>query len=417
MNIELKYGKTITKATIPENFDVNIINANLPNNEITFEEEQKKLEYAINNPIGSDRLKDIAKKGKTAAIMVSDITRPSPSKKLLPYIIAELKEAGIKNENITIIFGMGIHRSHTKEEQEMLLGSEIYGSIKAIDSNKDEYVYIGDTKRATPVYLCKTLVNADIKICTGNIEYHYFAGYSGGAKAVMPGAANYKSISNNHKLQLDDRAKSGKIQDNPVREDIDEVGKLLNIDFILNVVLNKDKKILKAFSGDYILAHRQGCEFLDSIYNVKLKERADIVIVSPGGYPKDVNLYQTQKSLDNAKHAIKDGGIIILVAQCKEGFGEKVFEQWIKDAQSPEELIDKLRKEFVLGGHKAAAIGQVVKNNSVFIVTDLKDEDAKKVFFKPYKTLQSALDAAIKQSKNPKILIIPQGSSILPSAE
>ncbi|MTI69094.1 MAG: nickel-dependent lactate racemase [Firmicutes bacterium] len=413
-NIKLKYGKETLTIDIPKENLLGVIKAKFPKIKDN-ESEIFEMKKSLKNPIGTSKLSEIAKEEKRVAIMVSDITRPSPSKKILPLLLEELYKSGVKDKDITIIFGMGIHRSHTKEEQIKLVGKDIFNRIKCVDSNKEEYVYLGKTSRKTPIYLNKSLVEADIRICTGNIEYHYFAGYSGGAKAVMPGASNNKSIENNHKLQLSENSKSGKIINNPVREDIDEVGEILGIDFLFNVVLNEKKEVLKAFSGDYIKAHREGCKYLDSLYNIKIDEKADIVIVSPGGYPKDLNLYQTQKALDNASHAVRMGGTIILVSECSEGFGEDTFKSWIESSTSSKELIERLKKEFVLGGHKAAAIARVLEKAEIYFVSDMKKEDVEKIYFTPKESIQRALKDAMNKFENKsKVLIIPQGSSVLP---
>lgn len=417
-NIELKYGKEKISINIPEKNLLGILKPKTFNQKLDEDLEAIEVNRALMNPIYSKRLRDLGKTGDKVAIMVSDITRPVPSKKLLPGILDELNKAGILDKDITIIFGMGIHRSHTKDEQKKLLGENVFNRVKCVDSNKEEYLYIGQSSRGTPLYLCKSIVEADIRICTGNIEYHYFAGFSGGAKAIMPGAANYESIKHNHKLQLEPGVATGKIIGNPVREDIDEIGEKLGITFILNVVLNEKKQILKAFAGDYIKAHREGCRYLDSIYSIKIDEKADVVIISPGGYPKDVNLYQAQKSLDNARYAVKDNGSIILIAECLEGFGSKTFEEWIRQANSPKELIERLRKEFKLGGHKAAAIARILLNNRVYIKTSMNKKDIEQLFFTSIESVQETLDKLIEQSLGElKVLVIPYGGSILPKVD
>ena len=162
-------------------------------------------------------------------------------------------------------------------------------------------------------------------------------------------------------------------------------------------------------------AHREGCRFLDTLYGKRIKQKADIVVVSQGGAPKDLNLYQTQKALDNAKHAVKDGGIIILVGSCKEGLGEKVFEEWMTSAEKPQDLVLRIKQEFKLGGHKAAAIALVLEYADIYLVSDMEDDFVKKLFFTPFKTVQAAFDAAFeKKGADASVLVMPYGGSTLP---
>ena len=185
--------------------------------------------------------------------------------------------------------------------------------------------------------------------------------------------------------------------------------------FIVNVVLDEHKKIVHAVAGDVVKAHHEGCRFLDSLYKVQIPHRADIVIASQGGAPKDINLYQTQKALDNAKHAVKDGGTIILVGSCKEGLGQKTFEEWITNAGCPGDLISRIETEFKLGGHKAAAIAMVLERANIKLVSEMDSEFVRSIFLEPYKDLQTAInDALIEQGENAGIIIMPYGGSTLP---
>jgi nickel-dependent lactate racemase len=379
---------------------------------LTGEDEVKR---ALQEPIGTGRLSTLVKPGEKIVIVTSDVTRPMPSKLVLPLIVEELLTAGVPYEDITVVFGLGCHRKHTEEEKRYLAGEEIYSRIKCTDSDTNCCRMLGNTTRGTPVEIFDIVADADRRICLGNIEYHYFAGYSGGAKAIMPGVSTRAAIQANHSAMVKDAARAGAIDDNPVRQDIDEVVKFVPIDFILNVVLDENKRIIKAVAGHQIHAHREGCKFLDGLYKVVIPGKADIVITTPGGYPKDINLYQAQKALDNAKHAVRDGGIIILLASCTEGFGEGVFEKWINASTSPDDLITKIRANFELGGHKAAAIALVEKKAGIFIVSDLPEDKARKLYMEPFTTMQEALDKAFeKMGRDAGVLLMPHGGSTLP---
>lgn len=412
MNTELKFGQTtqaleFSKENLQGFLTLNAIAPDLMNGE--------EVERAIRNPIGSPRLKDIVKAGETVAIVTSDITRPMPSAIVLPYVLDELTEAGIKDEDIKIVFALGSHRFHTQEEKNKLVGKVIADRISCIDGDYHDYVHLGETANGTPVDIVRSVVESDRIICLGNIEYHYFAGYSGGAKAIMPGVSTPRAIQVNHSLMTQVEAHAGNLDTNPVRIDIESVTDFINIDFIVNVVLNEKKEIMKAVAGHHVEAHREGCSYLDSLYQVGIDEPADIVVTSAGGYPKDLNLYQAQKALDNAKHAVKEGGTIILVASCHEGLGNSTFEEWMTTAKTPDQLIKRIEKKFELGGHKAAAISLVLEKAEVYLVSDMDSDFVSSLFFKSFDSLQEAYDVALaKSGKEAKMLIIPQGGSVLP---
>lgn len=412
MNFKVGYGKENKEFVIPTK---NYMGKLVPNEVVIERTGVDAVKYALENPINSERLSSLIKPGQKIVIVTSDITRPMPSKVVLPYVIDEILEAGAKLDDITIVFGLGSHRKHTEDEKKYIVSEEIYNKVKCIDSNPDDVKHLGTTKRGTPVDIFSVVADADFRICLGNIEYHYFAGYSGGAKAIMPGVSTREAIQCNHSAMVKDEAKAGDMINNPVRQDIDEVGEFISIDFILNVVLDESKEIIYASAGHYIDAHRKGCEFLDQFYKISIPFKADIVIVSPGGYPKDINLYQAQKALDNAKHAVKDGGVIILVAACTEGLGEKVFEKWMLNAESNDSMIEDIQKHFELGGHKAAAIALVNKKASIYLVSDMKPDFVEKIFMKPFDSVDEALQNALKVvGKDSNVLFMPFGGSTLP---
>ena len=412
MEYSIAIGERKEIIEIPEERAVNVLRSN---SVFVSVDEEEEIGRALNNQKGSPHLENIVHLEETIAIITSDITRPMPSKRVLPQILERLYRAGIRKENITIVFALGSHRHHTAEERKELVGEIVYEEIKCIDSDPDDYIHLGETLCGTPVNITRVVAEADRRICLGNIEYHYFAGYSGGAKAIMPGCSTREAIQVNHSLMTREESCAGNLDTNPTRLDIEEAAAICGIDYIFNVILDEDKKIVKCVSGDYINAHREGCRFLDSLCRVEISKKAEIVIVSQGGTPKDLNLYQTQKALDHAKHAVKEKGTIILVGSCKEGFGEKVFESWITEAEKFEDLIERIEKDFKLGGHKAAAIAMVLKNAEVVLVSDMYTDTVKSIFMKPYKSVQQALCYALeKHGDNAEIIIIPSGGSVLP---
>lgn len=420
MKIKLGYGSGFQSADVPEN---NIIKLLKPN-EISRKGSQEIpaasdapsiVREALAEPIGAHKLRDMVQPGEKIVIITSDITRPMPTWDVVPHVLDELYTAGAKAGDISLVFALGSHRPHTEEEKLHLAGEQAYYEISCVDSNPMDCIHMGVTSRGTPIDITRIVAEADRRICLGNIEYHYFAGYSGGIKALMPGASTPEAIQANHSMMVDENACAGKLDGNPLREDLEEAAGICNIDFIVNVVLDEHKKIIHAVAGGVIKAHRRGCEFLDSLYKVDIPERADIVIVSQGGAPKDLNLYQTQKALDNSKHAVKDGGTIILVGACPEGLGQKTFEEWITEADKPEDLIKRVREDFKLGGHKAAAIAMVLQRANIKLVSEMDPDFVRSIFLEPYHDLQTAiLDALREHGRDASIIIMPYGGSTLP---
>lgn len=412
MKIEFGFGNTVQYVEVPDANLMAVLGPNKVELGLTGIEEVLR---ALQEPIGTPRLKDIIKPGETVAIVSSDITRPMPTHLVMPALLDELYACGVKREDISLVLGLGIHRPHTEEERRKLVGERAYTEIRCIDSTPSDCINMGTTRRGTPIDITRMVAQAQRRICLGNIEYHYFAGYSGGGKAIMPGVSNDAAIGANHAMMVRDDACAGKLAGNPIREDIEEAAAVCGIDFILNVVLDEHKHIVKAVAGDSVLAHREGCKFLDLFYLKHLDERADIVLVSQGGAPKDLNLYQVQKALDNAKHAVKKGGIIVLIGSCKEGLGESEFEQWMLHSVSPHAMVERIGKDFRLGGHKAAAIAMVLEDADIYLVSELPDSFVRNIFLTPYGSAQQAFDAAFdKIGKDAKVLAMPYGGSTLP---
>lgn len=413
MKLRFGFGTGFQEVEVPDKNLIAELHANDVPVELTGEAEVRR---ALIEPIGAPRLMDIVHPGETIAIITSDITRPMPTYKVMPALLDELYAGGADPKDITLVFALGSHRNHTEAEQRKLAGERAWNEIKCVDSDPNDCVHYGTTSRGTPVDITRVVAEADRRICLGNIEYHYFAGYSGGAKAIMPGVSTRAAIQANHSRMVLPEAKAGALETNPLRMDIEEAGAMVGIDFIVNVVLSEHKEILRAVAGDAVKAHREGCRFLDRLYRKELGEPADIVLVSQGGAPKDLNLYQTQKALDNAKHAVKDGGVIILIGSCREGLGEKTFEQWMTEAPTAHSLIERIGREFKLGGHKAAAIAMVLERAEVDLVSELDDDFVRSIFLEPYQSAQAALDHAFsKLGPDAKVLAMPYGGSTLPT--
>ena len=412
MKLTFGFGAGVQEVLVPDENLLGVLTGNPVAPGLRGEEEVRR---ALREPIGSKPLREIVKPGEKIAIITSDITRPMPTYKVMPALLDELYAAGVAKEDITLVFALGSHRKHTPEEQKKLAGERAWQEIRCIDGDADDCILLGTTKAGTPVEMTRVVAEADRRICLGNIEFHYFAGYSGGAKALMPGVSTRAAIQANHSMMVLPECCAGALETNPLRMDIEEAGQITGIDFIVNVVLSEQKEILKAVAGHHIEAHRAGCAYLDGLYSKPIREKADIVLVSQGDAPKDLNLYQTQKALDNAKHAVKNGGVIILIGSCKEGLGEHTFEEWMYAAQKPSDLIDRIRREFRLGGHKAAAIAMVLENAEIYLVSEMEEDLVRTAFLTPKASAQQALEDAFKKlGPNATVLAMPYGGSTLP---
>lgn len=414
MNTELGYGKQKILFSVPNERVSGVLK---PNSVSVFQTGTEEIERSLDNPIASRKLEEIVSPRDTVAIITSDITRPMPSKTVLPPVLKRLAKAGVKKENIKIVFALGSHRKHTEEEKKYLVGEEIYDNYTLLDSDENNAVRLGFTSAGTPVDIFRPVAEADKVICLGNVEYHYFAGYSGGSKAVMPGVSTRAAIKTNHSMMVMPEARTGNVL-SPVRRDSEEVClRFVKVAFIVNVVLDEKKTVIKCFSGDVIKAHRLACEYLDGFYKIKIKKEADIVVVSAGGYPKDLNMYQAQKALDNAVHAVRKGGVIIWLAECKEGFGSDTFEKWMTE-YTPDFRIEEIKRNFVLGGHKAAAVAIAGKKADIYFVGSMDENTVSKCGLKPFSSLEEAFSAATERfGENSSVIVMPYGGSTLPQPE
>lgn len=423
MRISVPYGEGALEAVLPDGLDVTVIGPGCglgeevaPPVSPSAADEQAEIRRALAEPIGAPRLSELAAAARTAAVVVSDVTRPCPSHRILPALLEELSP--LRPEQISILFALGGHRPHSPEEQVRLVGEEVARSgVRLLDLETSRCRPVGTTSRGTRLEVFEPYLDADLRVCVGNIEYHYFAGFSGGAKAVVPGLCSYAAISDNHSMMLAPTARAGIMEGNPVREDIDEAAEMIGIDFILNVLLDEEKRIWHAVAGHFLAAHRAGAEVYDRRCDLRIAEAADVVIASPGGRPKDINLYQAQKTLDNVSGAVKDGGVIVLVARCPEGFGQRVFEEWMTGMGRPQVLIDRIRREFVLGGHKAAAVAGLLDRADVYLVSEFPDDVVRRMCMTPFSSVDEAVAAALARAGDAaRCLVVPHGSRVTAAA-
>ena len=416
VDVWLPYGKTEVCARIPAR---NFLGKIEPKEKHGVEDETAEIKRALQNPIGTKRISEIAKSGDKVAIVVDDFTRPAPSYLMVPPVIEELNNAGVRNEDITIIFACGTHRPVTNEEAKRILGEEVITKIKYVNHicSAKEHVYVGTTKTyGTKVYLNKMFVEADVKILTGDVGLHYYAGYGGGRKSILPGISSCETIQQNHSMFLHPKARTGILEGNPIHEDMMEAAELAKIDFILNVVLNSKGKIVKAFAGDWKQAFYEGVKLVDEMYKVPVERKADIVVVSCGGHPFDIDLYQAYKAIDGALEIVKRKGVIIWVAECSEGYGNQVFYEWMKKYKTLKEVEKAIKRKFKLGGHKAYYLLKALEKVKIILVSIMPDYYAVDIFkLRTAKSVNEAIDEAFRiAGKNAKVWAIPYGNVTLP---
>ena len=373
---------------------------------------------AIRQPIGSKPLREIVQPGQTVAFICNDPTRVANTHLFLPILVKELNDNGIPDQAMRIVFALGTHRLMSHDEMVEAVGADLASRLTMYNSDcqdSAQFDYFGETSFGTPVYLNKYITEVDHVICTGSIVHHFFSGFGGGRKAVLPGVAAYETIRKNHSLMLDPNAILGKLDGNPVYEDQVEGAKLYPPSFLINVVLDEQKNFLKIFAGDFIAAHLEACKFVDQVYGVPVPELADIVIASCGGYPKDINIYQLQKTMDNAWCAVKPGGVVIILGECEEGSGSKTYEDTMLKFPSPEAVEANLRQNFQIGAHKAYAVTRLMKRADFILVSALDKHLAKQLLFTAVDSVDEALELAkAKVGNQPKITLMPQGSLTVP---
>ena len=360
------------------------------------------------------------KKGIT--LIVNDITRPKFAKLILPETLLEMKKVGINFDDIKFIIASGVHRSHSLDEIKELVGDFVFGRFKVVEnraSDKKSFSFFGRTSYGTDLWLNKCLEDSDFTIAIGNVEAHWFAGYTGGAKSILPGISFYETVEQNHSMMFSPGAYTCNLDDNPVRRDIDEAGKIASLDLIINAVLDHNKKPIDIFIGNPIKAHREAVKKFDEIYKIPIKKKADIVIASVGGFPKDINLYQAQKGMEYATYALKRDGVLILLAECREGYGDRIFEKYMLSNQSPEEIVEELKERFTLGAHKTYGfIKALTRARKIILISSIDHRRINKRFLTPAKNIEQALKIAFDEvGHDSQIFVIPYAGLTIPYPE
>jgi nickel-dependent lactate racemase len=385
-------------------------------NNVPIADESETVRNAIENPVNSKKLSEFLADARDVLFIVNDATRATPTARVLE-ILYEM----IKSLNVKFIVATGAHRVPTEEECYQIFGrfyEEFKSRIYFHDARADkDMVYIGKSRNGTEMSVNRIGVEAHKIVIIGSVEPHYHAGYTGGRKAFLPGIASYKSIEQNHSLALRPEAESLKLKGNPVHEDmIDAIGTIRDKEiFAIMTVLDRDHHLYAATAGNIDDSLTAATGKAKEVFAVAIKEKVDIV-VAVARFPMDIDLYQSQKALENGKLALKEGGVIILVSKCRSGIGDDTFTRLLSSCSTPAEALEKISKGYVLGYHKAAKMAEIGLWAEIYGVTGLPDELISSVFITPFHSLQEAVDSALTKmkGKDARVLFFMDGGMTVP---
>ncbi|MGM0500939.1 MAG: nickel-dependent lactate racemase [Bacillota bacterium] len=412
--MKLKYGSEKVEVDLNELSDPQILH---PNEREGVSNPQQEVKVNLENPIAAAPLENLVKDKtpKSVVIIVNDVSRATPYKIMLPPLLEKLHQAGVNKEDISLIIATGIHDPNTEAQNRDVFGDDIVDNYRIVSHDPDHnLVDLGELSSGNRLYLNREVVEADLLITTGVIAPHYFAGFSGGRKSILPGVAGRESIQFNHSRMVKLIGDLPPIEKNPISQEMIEAAKLVGVDFIINVVTNSKKEIVDVVAGDLEAAWLSGVDTSAEMYHVELDEKVDVAVVSAGGYPKDINIYQAQKALDNADGAVKEGGTIVLLAECRAGLGEEIFEDWLSDSEKPEDNVERIKEKFIIGGHKAFAISKVVLEKEFILISELNQDITEMMFATKVETLNEALKVINQKHEDYKTIVLPQGGLTVP---
>jgi len=383
---------------------------------------------SLDNPIESPPLRKLLERSKKPLLIVPDHTRAFPSKKILPILLEYIRKAN-PDISLKILVATGLHLPLTDGQLRETLGEEIVESYEVISHDASDETQIKDlgkkTSYGTPIQVNKHVIDSDLVIAAGLIEPHFFAGYSGGRKSLLPGVAGKDSILRNHRFKMisNPRARAGILEGNPIHEDMIEFMKLTKLDFILNVTINDKKEVTGVFSGNPIKAHLAGVKFLESYVKVRFKEEADLVITTNGGYPLDRDIYQAVKGMDTAASLVKKGGVIIVAAECRDGLGgHEEFLKLVKGSKDVNEILERIKRlEPVIDQWEAQILARDLEKAKVILVSDKISEDIARGFLLELaRSVDEALEMAYRilgRRRGLRTTIIPEGPYVIPVKE
>lgn len=414
---DLAYGSGCLKLSLPDGVEPLVLR---PKEIPGLPDPQRAVAEALAAPTGTPPLLEMlrARTPKRITVVVNDETRPTPYDALFPPLLDVFSQAGISDEQVVFVIATGIHPPHSAELNTRTYGREMterFRFVSHVSTNEAELVSLGKTSSGYECTLNRLALETDFLLTIGVVMPHYFAGFSGGRKSILPGLAGHRTVASNHARMVELLDALPPVRENPVSLEMLEVARKVGVDFILNTVTNPRKEVVKVVAGDLEQAWYAAVDVSASMYEIPFAGQVDIAIASACGYPRDVNVYQAQKALDHADRITRPGGSIIWLAQCAGGFGDEVFEKWLRLRLTPQEVMRRIRSEFELGGHKAYAIAKVAVEKDVSLVSDLSAEDTALFFVRKAANLEAAVAAAFaKHSPSARVAVLPDGCLTLP---
>jgi nickel-dependent lactate racemase len=414
-NFQIPYGHSSKTISLPDELQVDFLS---PPKTPASRNPLLLVTQAISSPLGGKTLADF-KNVSSVAIAINDKTRPVPHKYLLPPLLHQLEELGLESGQIKLIIATGAHPIMPPDDYPLVIPPRILERYRVLchdASNEDNLIFLDHTSRGTPVFINKDFLLADLKLVVGNIEPHQFQGFSGGVKSAAIGLAGKATITQNHSMMSDPNAHLGLFEENPVRQDVEEIGRLIGVDFAINAILNESKEIIHVVAGDPLLVMETGLPLARQACQISVESNFDLIIASPGGHPKDINLYQAQKALAHACLITRPGGAIILAAACPDGAGSQNYETWVRGMSSLDQVISRFMVEgFRIGPHKAYQIARDATFAKVWLHSDMHPEYVRSLLLEPIDDLQLAIETILKTlPRTSRIAILPRASSTIP---
>jgi nickel-dependent lactate racemase len=411
----LPYGRAFVPVNIPDGISVDVI---LPPEVEPSADGETLINQALDHPVDGLTL-DSFRGAKSAAIAINDKTRPVKHEIILPPLLKRLELIGIPKEKIQLMIATGTHTPMPAEEFSKILPADILARYPVYSHNCDDTQQLVDrgmTPSGTPVFVNKRYFEADLKIVVGNIEPHHFMGFSGGNKSASIGVTGRNTINRNHSMLVNPACHLGAYETNPMRMDVEEIGDKIGVQFALNVIPNREKRIIYAFSGNPREVMKTGIRFSREVCQVPIRQTYDVVIASGGGYPKDINLYQSQKAITHSSLITRDGGSVILAAECIEGSGSAGFERFMNGITSYQQVFEKFSQlGFEIGPHKAFQLARDAARIGIYLVSTMPDEKTRWFMMTPAKSPDEALQNVLREHPEIRtIAILPRATNTIP---